>query len=260
MEKFLEIKYLKIKYKTLDEEKTVLDIEHLEIEKGTTFGLVGESGAGKTVLAQTILGLLPTPPGVIESGEIWMDGENLLTKSMKEMETLRGSKMAMIFQDPLSCLNPVFTVKQQMMNVVNAHKKVSKAEAEKLISDMVRKVKLPDPERTVEKYPHELSGGQRQRIIIAMALLCGAEFLIADEPTRNLDVTIQAQILDLLRSLRRELDLSYLFISHDLNVVYQLCDRVLVMKRGRIVEQGTVDEIFDRPREDYTKQLLAAAE
>lgn len=183
MEKFLEIKYLKIKYKTLDEEKTVLDIEHLEIEKGTTFGLVGESGAGKTVLAQTILGLLPTPPGVIESGEIWMDGENLLTKSMKEMETLRGSKMAMIFQDPLSCLNPVFTVKQQMMNVVNAHKKVSKAEAEKLISDMVRKVKLPDPERTVEKYPHELSGGQRQRIIIAMALLCGAEFLIADEPT-----------------------------------------------------------------------------
>ena len=258
MEKFLEIKYLKIKYKTLDEEKTVLDIEHLEIEKGTTFGLVGESGAGKTVLAQTILGLLPTPPGVIESGEIWMDGENLLTKSMKEMETLRGSKMAMIFQDPLSCLNPVFTVKQQMMNVVNAHKKVSKAEAEKLISDMVRKVKLPDPERTVEKYPHELSGGQRQRIIIAMALLCGAEFLIADEPTRNLDVTIQAGILKLISELQEEFQVTVLFIANNLGLVSAVCDRAAILREGKILEQVSAKRLLEEAKAPYTKQLIGA--
>lgn len=258
MEKFLEIKDLKIRYKTLDTEKTVLDIARLEIEKGTTFGLVGESGAGKTVLAQTILGLLATPPGIIESGEILMEGEDLLKKSPKEMENLRGSKMAMIFQDPLSCLNPVFTVKQQMMNVVNAHRKVPGAEAEKLIFNMARKVKLPDPERTVEKYPHELSGGQRQRIIIAMALLCGAEFLIADEPTRNLDVTIQAGILKLISELQEEFQVTVLFIANNMGLVSAVCDQAVIMKDGKILEQLSAKRILEDAKEPYTRQLINA--
>ena len=193
MENYLEIKNLKVNYKTLDVDKTVLNIEHLTIKKGTTFGLVGESGSGKTVLAQTIMRLLPTPPGVIHSGEILFD------KSKKEMEEIRGRKISMIFQDPLSCLNPVFTVQQQMAEVIRAHQKLSVQEVNKKVEEMIRTVKLPDPQNIMKKYPHELSGGQRQRIIIGMALLCGSEFLIADEPTRNLDVTIQAGVLRLTK-------------------------------------------------------------
>ena len=258
MENFLEIKNLHVKYKTLDGEKTVLAIEQLNIQKGTTFGLVGESGSGKTVLAQTIMGLLATPPGVIESGEILLEGEDLLRKTKKEMEQLRGEKMAMIFQDPLSCLNPVFTVHQQMLNVVRAHRNIPKAEADKMINDMVRKVKLPDPERTIEKYPHELSGGQRQRIIIAMALLCGAEFLIADEPTRNLDVTIQAGILKLISELQKEFRVTVLFIANNLGLVSAVCDQAAILKDGEILEQVPAKRLLEDTREPYTRQLIDA--
>ena len=168
--------------------------------------------------------------------------------------------MSMIFQEPMSALNPSMRIDKQMVETIRLHQDMTKEQALAHAADMLKKVGIPDPARVLKNYPHQLSGGMSQRVMIAMALSNDPELLIADEPTTALDVTIQAQILDLLRTLRRELDLSYLFISHDLNVVYQLCDRVLVMKEGRIVEQGTVDDIFDHPKDDYTRQLLAAAE
>lgn len=258
MENFLEIVDLKVDYKTFDSEKRVLDIEHLVIKKGTTYGIVGESGSGKTVLAQTILRLLATPPGVIRSGKILFDGEDLLEKSQKEMEQIRGKRIAMIFQDPLSCLNPVFTVRQQMISVVKAHKKMKDAEAEKMVLEMIRKVKLPDPERTIQKYPHELSGGQRQRIIISMALLCGAEFLIADEPTRNLDVTIQAGILKLIHDLQKEFGITVLFIANNLGLVSAVCDKVAILKDGKICEQMSAKRLLEESSDDYTRSLIDA--
>lgn len=258
MSKCLEIKNLKIDYKTLDEEKNVLDIEHIVIEKGATFGIVGESGSGKTVLAQAILGLLPTPPGIIRNGEILFDGEDLRKKSEKEMEQIRGRKIAMIFQDPLSCLNPVYTVEQQMYSVLSAHQKIGKKEAVPLILDIMKKVKIPDAERTIKKYPHELSGGQRQRIIIAMALLCDAELLIADEPTRNLDVTIQAGVLKLISDLQKEYGMTVLFIANNMGLVSAVCDRVAILKDGKVCEELNAKSLIKESRNEYTKKLIQA--
>ena len=208
-----------------------------DVRHGEILGLVGESGTGKSTLAKTILGMVKPDRGTV---------------------THYTKRPQMIFQDPYSSLNPFYSVEWTLEEPLRVYGKYNKAERKRRVREMLERVELR-PECLGAK-PSELSGGQRQRVSIAAALIRRPKFLIADEPVSALDVTIQAQILDLLRSLRRELDLSYLFISHDLNVVYQLCDRVLVMKSGRIVEQGTVDEIFDRPREDYTKQLLAAAE
>ena len=208
-----------------------------DVRHGEILGLVGESGTGKSTLAKTILGMVKPDRGTV---------------------THYTKRPQMIFQDPYSSLNPLYSVEWTLEEPLRVYGKYNKAERKRRVREMLERVELP-PE-CLEAKPSELSGGQRQRVSIAAALIRRPKFLIADEPVSALDVTIQAQILDLLRSLRRELDLSFLFISHDLNVVYQLCDRVLVMKSGRIVEQGTVDEIFDRPREDYTKQLLAAAE
>ena len=208
-----------------------------DVRHGEILGLVGESGTGKSTLARTILGMVKPDRGTV---------------------THYTRRPQMIFQDPYSSLNPFYSVEWALEEPLRVYGKYTKAERKRRVREMLERVELP-PE-CLEAKPSELSGGQRQRVSIAAALIRRPKFLIADEPVSALDVTIQAQILDLLRSLRRELDLSFLFISHDLNVVYQLCDRVLVMKSGRIVEQGTVDEIFDRPREDYTKQLLAAAE
>ena len=208
-----------------------------DVRHGEILGLVGESGSGKSTLARTILGMLKPDQG----------------------EVLHYTKRPqMIFQDPYSSLNPFYSVAWTLEEPLRVYGKYDKAERKRRVREMLERVELP--EECLEARPAELSGGQRQRVSIAAALIRRPKFLIADEPVSALDVTIQAQILDLLRSLRRELDLSYLFISHDLNVVYQLCDRVLVMKDGRIVEQGTVEEIFSHPKEDYTKQLLAAAE
>ena len=176
------------------------------------------------------------------------------------LRKLRGNRIAMIFQDPMTSLNPVYPVGRQVAEVLRLHRRLDRWAAKARTVELFQQVGIPDPAARYDAYPRQLSGGLRQRVMIAMAMACEPELLIADEPTTALDVTIQAQILDLLRTLRRELDLSYLFISHDLNVVYQLCDRVLVMKEGRIVEQGTVDDIFDHPKDDYTRQLLAAAE
>ena len=208
-----------------------------DVRHGEILGLVGESGTGKSTLAKTILGMVKPDRGTV---------------------THYTKRPQMIFQDPYSSLNPFYSVEWTLEEPLRVYGKYHKAERKRRVREMLERVELR-PE-CLEAKPSELSGGQRQRVSIAAALIRRPKFLIADEPVSALDVTIQAQILDLLRSLRRELDLSYLFISHDLNVVYQLCDRVLVMKRGRIVEQGTVDEIFDHPKEDYTKQLLAAAE
>ena len=220
--------------------KTRQEVLHdvtFDVRHGEILGLVGESGTGKSTLARTILGMVKPDRG----------------------EVVHYTKRPqMIFQDPYSSLNPFYSVEWTLEEPLRVYGKYGREERKRRVREMLERVELP-PE-CLEARPAELSGGQRQRVSIAAALIRRPRFLIADEPVSALDVTIQAQILGLLRSLRRELDLSYLFISHDLNVVYQLCDRVLVMKRGRIVEQGTVDEIFDHPREDYTRQLLAAAE
>lgn len=258
MDSYFSIENLKVNYKTFEGEKEVLDLESLSIARGETFGLVGESGAGKTVLALTILRLLATPPGVIRKGRILFDGEDLLTKQVTEMRRVRGKRISMIFQDPMSTLNPVFTVGDQIARVIRNNKGISAGEAEKEAREMIELVNLPDAANIMKKYPHELSGGQRQRIIIAIALSCGAEFLIADEPTRNLDVTIQAGILKLIARLQKEFQVTVLFIANNLGLVSVTCDRVGILYRGKIVETGRVREVLQNPLHPYTLTLLNA--
>lgn len=258
---FFEIKNLKVNHNAFDGKKRVLDIDSISIEKGTTYGIVGESGQGKTVLALTILKLLQCPPGEIESGEIVLDGVDLLKKNVSYLQKeVRGKKIAMIFQDPMSTLNPVFTVGQQMVEVIRKDKKTSVKEAMKVAVKTLETVKLADPENVLTKYPHELSGGQRQRIIIALALSCGAELLIADEPTRNLDVTIQASILKLLKELQKEYNMTVLFIANNLSLVSAFCDRVGILHGGKIIEQGNTEKLVRNPQQDYTKLLVEAAD
>ena len=256
MSHYLEIKDLKVGFRSYDGLKRILDIKELYIDKGSAYGLVGESGSGKSVLAMTLFRLLTMPPGVIESGSILLDGKDLLKMSEKEMENIRGRKMAMIFQDPMSTLNPVFTVGRQIMEALKKNQGLKGTAAEKKALEMIRLVRLPDAENIMKKYPHELSGGQRQRVIIAIALSCGAEFLIADEPTRNLDVTIQAGILKLLAELQKELKVTVLFIANNVNLVTLTCDRMGLLYKGSIVEQGDVKEITAHPQDDYTKIML----
>jgi oligopeptide/dipeptide ABC transporter ATP-binding protein len=258
---YFEIKNLLIKHKSFDGVKTVLDIERIAVERGETFGIVGESGQGKTVLSLAVQQLLQCPPGIIERGEILLDGENLLGKNIKEMQKgVRGRKIAMIFQDPMSCLNPVFSVKSVMIDVLRKNHRgmnfhAARDEAVKLLEE----VKLADAESILSKYPHQLSGGQRQRVIIALALCCGAEFLIADEPTRNLDVTIQASILVLLRELQKKHSITVLFIANNMNLVSAFCDRIAILHDNRIVEQGVTKEVIGTPQDRYTQVLLEAA-
>ena len=259
MENFLEIKNLHVKYKTLDGEKTVLAIEQLNIQKGTTFGLVGESGSGKTVLAQTIMGLLATPPGVIESGEILLEGEDLLRKTKKEMEQLRGEKMAMIFQDPMTFLNPVLTIGKQIREILlNHNPKMTKKEANERAIELMRQVGIPAPEKRINQYPFEFSGGMRQRIVIAIALANKPKLIIADEPTTALDVTIQARILQLILNLQKKLGIAVIFITHNLGVVAKIADYVNVMYAGKVVETGKAEDIFFDPRHPYTWGLLSS--
>lgn len=257
MATYFTINNLKVNFKTFEGIKKVINLEHLNIAKGESFGLVGESGAGKSVLALAILKLLPVPPAIIESGQILFKGEDLLAKNEREMQKIRGREISMIFQDPMSTLNPVFTVGEQITRVL-CKNGLSRRDAEKQALKMIDLVKLPDAANIMKKYPHELSGGQRQRIIIAIALSCGAEFLIADEPTRNLDVTIQAGILKLLAELRKELKVTVLFIANNLGLVSATCDRVGILHEGRIVETGTVREVIKNPVHPYTLTLLEA--
>lgn len=254
---YFQINNLKINHNTFEGKKMVLDIDSIIIEKGKTYGIVGESGAGKTVLALSILGLLQCPPGEIVKGEILLNKENLLSKSKKDMQNnIRGKKIAMIFQDPMSTLNPVDTVGYQLVQVLKKNRKMNGKDAKLATLKMIQTVKLADPEDIYNKYPHQLSGGQRQRIIIALALACGAEFLIADEPTRNLDVTIQASILKLLKELQEEFKVTVLFIANNLSLVSVFCDEVGILYKGKIIEQGPVRQILDNPVEEYTKLLI----
>ena len=257
---YFEIRNLHITHKSYEGVKDVLNIEHLAIERGETYGLVGESGQGKTVLALAIQQLLACPPGKIESGEVLLEGENLLKLSPRQMQQrIRGSRIAMIFQDPMSCLNPVFTVGSIMTDVLRTRKKgLNKKKATEEAADLLREVKLADAESILSKYPHQLSGGQRQRVIIALALACGAELLIADEPTRNLDVTIQASILKLLKELQQKRGMTVLFIANNLSLVSAFCDRVGILYGGRIIEENTTAKLITDPQQEYTKVLLEA--
>ncbi len=227
-----------------------------EIPRGRTVALVGESGYGKTVTALSMLRLIPDPPGRIVSGAVRMGETDLMGLAEAEMRKVRGNRISMIFQEPMTSLNPVFTVGDQILEALMLHKKVDKAEALQQTVAMLRKVGIPDPELRVREYPHQMSGGMRQRVMIAMALVCGPELLIADEPTTALDVTIQAQILDLLRQLQAEIGMSVLLITHDLGVVAETAQHVAVMYLGRIVEEAEIRELFDNPLHPYTVGLF----
>ncbi len=256
-EKILQVKNLQVQFTT--DRGPVIAVKGVDFEvyKGKTLGIVGESGSGKSVSALSIMRLIPDPPGKIIAGEIDFKGKNLLDISLGEMRKIRGNKIAMIFQEPMTSLNPVFTVGNQIKEVLELHQPhLSKKEKEEKTIDMLRLVGIPSPERRVKEYPHQLSGGMRQRVMIAMALACEPDILIADEPTTALDVTIQAQILELMKKLQNELGMGIIFITHDLGVVAEMCHDVSVMYCGRVVEQGDVNTIFSRPLHPYTKGLM----
>ncbi len=253
----LEVKNLKTGFKTDEGSFLAVDDISFTVEKGKTLGIVGESGCGKSVTSLSIMRLIPNPPGNIVGGEILFNGRDLLKLSEDEMRKIRGNDIAMIFQEPMTSLNPVFTIGNQIGEAIALHQKgLSKAEVRAKTIDMLKLVNMPEAEKRVDEYPHQLSGGMRQRVMIAMALSCNPSLLIADEPTTALDVTIQAQILDLVRRLQRELQASMILITHDLGVVAETCDDVAVMYAGRIVEYGSVEDIFYRPKHRYTKGLL----
>lgn len=253
----LNIENLKIHFYTENGRLTAVDDVSLRVDRGEVLGIVGESGCGKSVTSQSILQLLDEKTTEYE-GEINFEGRNLLHLSEEEMNKLRGNDIAMIFQDPLTSLNPVYTVGNQIMEAIRLHQKVDKKKAYEMAIEMLRLTGIPAPEKRVNEYPHELSGGMQQRVMIAMALSCNPKLLIADEPTTALDVTIQAQILDLLRKLIDEHNMGVIFITHDLGVVAEICTRVSVMYLGQIVEEGEVDELLEEPMHPYTKGLVAS--
>ncbi len=250
----LTIKDLYVSYET--DEATVYAVNGVsfELKKGETLGLVGETGAGKTTIARAIMKLIPNPPGKINGGEIIFENQNILNLSRREMQKIRGNKISMIFQDPMSALNPVHTVGEQIVEVIRLHEKCSAAEAQKKAVDMLEMVGIPG-ERFAE-YPHQFSGGMKQRIVIAIALACQPELLIADEPTTALDVTIQAQVLNLMNNLKNDLGTSMIMITHDLGIVAEMCERVLVIYAGKVVELGDVVHIYDEFAHPYTKGLF----
>ena len=233
-----------------------VDDVSFRLRKGESMGLVGESGCGKSVTSLSIMRLVAEPPGKTVGGEILFNGRDLLGLSESEMRKIRGNDISMIFQEPMTSLNPVFTVGDQIAEAIQLHQRKSRSEAMRDAVEMLRKVHIPAPEQRVHEYPHQLSGGMRQRVMIAMALSCDPLLLIADEPTTALDVTVQAQILDLLRTMKDQYGLSLLLITHDLGVVAEVADRVAVMYSGKIVEVGTVDQIYSDPRHPYTQGLL----
>ena len=257
-EKLLEVKNLKTYFYTDEGVVKSVDDVSFDVEKGKTLGIVGESGCGKSITSLSIMQLVETPPGKIVGGEIIYQGENLLEKNKDQMRKIRGGEIAMIFQEPMTSLNPVFTVGKQIMEALRLHTDLDKEKAKERAIEMLKLVKIPLPEKRFNEYPHQLSGGMRQRVMIAMALSCNPKLLICDEPTTALDVTIQAQILDLMNQLKKETGTSILFITHDLGVVAEVCDDVAVMYCGRVVERGDVKTIFANPSHPYTKGLLGS--
>ena len=227
------------------------------LEPGETLGIVGESGSGKTVTSKSILRIIPSPPGKITGGRVLLHDEDLVQATEKRMQQIRGNAIAMIFQEPMSALNPVFTIGWQIDEALKLHQReLSKADRRARVHELLELVRIPSPEQRIDEFPHQLSGGMRQRAMIAMALACSPEVLIADEPTTALDVTIQAQVLRLLQQLREELGTAVILITHDLGVVAEVCDRVVVMYAAQVVEQGTITDIFHRPAHPYTTALL----
>ncbi len=254
----LSVQELKVYFRRNQTVARAVDGVSYDVRRGETVCLVGESGCGKTVSALTILGLIPQPPGEIVGGEVLFKGESLLDLNEEEMQKIRGNHIAMVFQEPMTSLNPLFTIGNQIQEAIMVHEMVSKSEMLERCIRLLADVGIPSPEERLADYPHELSGGQRQRVMIAMALACNPELVIADEPTTALDVTIQAQILNLFRRLQKKRHMSLLYITHDLGVVASIADRIYVMYAGTIVEKGDASEIFHNPRHPYTMGLLAS--
>ena len=255
-QKILEVKNLCTSFFTEAGEIKAIDDVSFNVYKGKTLGIVGESGCGKSVTSLSIMRLIPQPPGKIVSGQILYQGQDLTKLTSAEMRAIRGNEISMIFQEPMTSLNPVFTIGDQVCEAISLHQDLSRKEIRNKAVEMLKLVGISSPERRLEEYPHQLSGGMRQRVMIAMALSCNPQLLIADEPTTALDVTIQAQILDLLRDLQQKVGMGLILITHDLGVVAEVADEVVVMYAGRVVEQGTVQEIFASPKMPYTKGLL----
>ncbi|MCX5894915.1 MAG: ABC transporter ATP-binding protein [Proteobacteria bacterium] len=254
----LEIKNLKAYFFVREGIAKAVDGVDLAIQKGETLALVGESGCGKSVTAYSILRLIPSPPGKIIAGEILFEGENILLLPENKLRELRGNKIAMVFQDPLTSLNPVFRIGNQVAEVLQVHRNMSKREALEYTISLLKDVGIPSPEQRIRNYPHQMSGGMRQRVMIAMALACEPQLIIADEPTTALDVTVQAQILDLLRHLKNTRDMALFLITHDLGVVAETAQNVAVMYAGRIMEYTDVISLFKNPLNPYTKGLLSS--
>lgn len=255
-ENILSIQGLSVQYRK--EKRIVRAVNELSLElaAGETLGLVGETGAGKTTAAKAVMGIIPDPPGIVTHGKILFEGEDLLKKNNHQMRKIRGSDISMIFQDPMTALNPVVTVGEQIAEVVRLHNKVSRAEADKRAVDMLELVGIPG--ERFHDYPHQFSGGMKQRVVIAIALACNPKLLIADEPTTALDVTIQAQVLEMMDELKRKFNTSMILITHDLGVVAEVCDRVVIMYAGRIVESGTLEDVYERTSHPYTVGLFGS--
>ncbi|MFL5350456.1 MAG: ABC transporter ATP-binding protein [Hyalangium sp.] len=255
-EPLLEVRGLKTRFSLEEGSVLAVDDVSFSIPPGGTLGMVGESGCGKSVTALSVMRLVPDPPGKVVGGEIRFKGKDLLALPEEEMRRIRGNQISMVFQEPMTSLNPVYTVGEQIGETVRLHQRLDRKRAKERAVEMLRQVGIPAPEQRVEAYPHQLSGGMRQRVMIAMALACNPELVIADEPTTALDVTIQAQILDLLKRLQAERGMAVMLITHDLGVVAESCDAVVVMYAGRVVEQAPVRALFSRPAHPYTAGLL----
>jgi len=252
----LQVQELKTYFYTFEGVARAVDDVSFYLDKGETLGVVGESGCGKTVTALSVMRLIPEPPGRIVHGKILFDGVNLPDLTMKQMRAIRGKRISMIFQEPMASLNPVFTIGDQISEMFILHEKHSKKEGWQRAVEMLRMVQIPSPEKRVHEYPHQLSGGMQQRAMIAMALSCNPEILIADEPSTALDVTIQAQIIDLMMQLKKDFDAAIMLITHDLGVIAEIAQRIVVMYAGKVVEEGQILAIFEDPRHPYTRGLL----
>jgi peptide/nickel transport system ATP-binding protein/oligopeptide transport system ATP-binding protein len=254
----LQIKNLKTQFRLTEGVVPAVDGISFDLHPGETLGLVGESGSGKSVTALSILRLVPDPPGKIVGGQIFFEGKDLLTLSEKEMRRIRGNRISMVFQEPMTSLNPVLTIGDQIAEGIVLHEAIGQREAMEKTIEMLKKVEIPAPERRAKEYPHQLSGGMRQRVMIAMALAMRPDILIADEPTTALDVTIQAQILALIAKLQEEIGMAVLLITHNLGIIAETAQRVIVMKEGKIVESADVFSLFEKPQHPYTQHLLSS--